>query len=70
MPLTVAPLNREVKVLKVLAEEKTKRHLENLGVLAGERLTVLSVVGGNVICMVKQSRLALDRQLAVKIFVA
>ena len=42
MPLTVAPLGREVKIIKVLAEEKTKRHLANIGLLAGEQITVLS----------------------------
>ena len=70
MPLTVAPLGREVKIIKVLAEEKTKRHLANMGLLAGERITVLSSGGGNVILKVKEGRVALDKNLAVKIFVA
>ena len=35
MPLTIAPVNKKMKVLKVLAEEKIRRHLENLGILAG-----------------------------------
>lgn len=70
MPLTVAPLGREVKIIKVLAEEKTKRHLANIGLLAGERITVLSSGGGSVILKVKEGRVALDKDLAVKIFVA
>lgn len=70
MPLTVAPLGREVKIIKVLAEEKTKRHLANMGLLAGEQVTVLSSGGGNVILKVKEGRVALDKDLAVKIFVA
>ena len=70
MPLTVAPLGREVKIIKVLAEEKTKRHLANMGLLAGERITVLSSGGGSVILKVKEGRVALDKDLAVKIFVA
>ncbi len=70
MPLTVAPLGREVKIIKVLAEEKTKRHLANIGLLAGEQITVLSSGGGNVILKVKEGRVALDKNLAVKIFVA
>ena len=70
MPLTVAPLGREVKIIKVLAEEKTKRHLANIGLLAGEQITVLSSGGGNVILKVKEGRVALDKDLAVKIFVA
>ena len=70
MPLTVAPLGREIKIVKVLAEEKTKRHLANMGLLAGERITVLSSGGGSVILKVKEGRVALDKNLAVKIFVA
>ena len=70
MPLTVAPLGREIKIVKVLAEEKTKRHLANIGLLAGEQITVLSSGGGNVILKVKEGRVALDKNLAVKIFVA
>lgn len=70
MPLTVAPLGREVKIIKVLAEEKTKRHLANMGLLAGELITVLSSGGGSVILKVKEGRVALDKDLAVKIFVA
>lgn len=70
MPLTVAPLGREVKIIKVLAEEKTKRHLANIGLLAGEQITVLSSGGGSVILKVKEGRVALDKDLAVKIFVA
>ena len=70
MPLTVAPLGRRVKIIKVLAEEKTKRHLANIGLLAGEQITVLSSGGGSVILKVKEGRVALDKDLAVKIFVA
>ena len=70
MPLTVAPLGREIKIVKVLPEEKTKRHLANMGLLAGERITVLSSGGGSVILKVKEGRVALDKDLAVKIFVA
>ena len=36
MPLTMAPAGRELKIVKVLAEESVKHHLENLGILAGE----------------------------------
>ena len=41
MPLAVAPLNREIKVVKVLADVKTKQHLENLGITIGTVLGVL-----------------------------
>ncbi len=70
MPLTLAPQNTELKVIKVLAEEKTKKHLENLGILAGEKINVIAGQNGSVIVMVKQGRLALNKELATKILVA
>ena len=69
MPLPIAPAGEELTVRKILADEKNKRHFENLGILAGTKITVLSAVGGNVIIKVREGRLALDRTLAMKILV-
>lgn len=70
MPLTIAPAGRELKIIKVLIEEGTKRHLENLGLIAGATLEVLSGDKGSVIVKVKDGRLALNKEVATKIFVA
>ena len=70
MPLTIAPVGREIRILKVLAEEGVRRHLENLGLTTGAEIKVLSASGGSVILLVKNGRLAIDRDLAVKILVA
>ena len=69
MPLPIAPAGVELTVRKVIADDKNKRHFENLGIIAGARITVLSQVGGSVILKVRKGRLALDRDLAMKIFV-
>ena len=69
MPLPIAPAGEELTVRKILADEKNKRHFENLGILVGSKITVLSAVGGNVIIKVREVRLALDRTLAMKILV-
>ncbi len=69
MPIVFAPQGKKLKVIKVLAEEKTKKHLENLGITIDSELIVLSEGGGSVIVSVKDSRLALDRELATKILV-
>lgn len=69
MPLPIAPEGTELTVKKILADEKNKRHFENLGILVGSKLTVLSAVGGSVILKVQGVRLALDRTLAMKILV-
>lgn len=70
MPLTLAPEERPLRVIKILAEEKTKKHLESLGITINSTLTILSRSGGNIILVVKEGRLALDSNLAMKILVA
>lgn len=70
MPIALAPINTELKVVKVLADDKTKKHLESLGILVNSSLTVISSVNGGVVVAVKEGRLALDRSIASKILVA
>ena len=70
MPLIIAPINKELKILKILVDDKTKKHLENLGITVGSKLQVLSSESGSVILLVKNGRLALDRNIAMKILVA
>lgn len=70
MPIVLAPLDQDLKVVKILADEKTKKHLESLGITINSTIKVLSKSGGNVICIVKDGRLALDCNLSTKILVA
>ncbi len=70
MPLVIAPVNCELRIIKVLADEKVKKHLESLGIVINEKITLLSKTSGSVICVIKDGRLALDRNIATKILVA
>lgn len=70
MPLVLAPVGQEMKIVKIVADEKTKKHLANLGVITQSEITVLSSSGGSTVCIVKDGRLALDRDVASHIFVA
>ena len=70
MPIGLAPVNTEMRVVKVVADEKTKKHLESLGILVNSLITVISSVNGGVVIAVKDGRLALDRSIASKILVA
>ena len=70
MPLIFAPCNVPLRVVRMHLDEKIKRHLENLGISVNSELEVLSVSGGSVIVRVKEGRLALDRDMATRIFVA
>lgn len=70
MPIGLAPLNVEMKVVRVLTDDKTKKHLESLGILVNSFVTVISSVNGGVVIAVKEGRLALDFSIASKILVA
>lgn len=70
MPLVMAPEGKSVRVLKILTDDKLKKHLESLGITVDSEMTVLSSSGGSVICLVKNGRLALDKNMAMKILVA
>lgn len=70
MPLALAPFNKELTIRRVGAEEKTKKHLQEMGIFEGGKVTVLSSTAGNVILVVLEGRVCLDKQLASKILVA
>lgn len=70
MPILIAPINQELKIVKILLDEKTKKHLEDMGITLNGTITVLSQSGGNVICKVKDCRVALDKEVCAKIFIA
>lgn len=70
MPIILAPTNRELKILRILTDEKTKKHLESLGITQNGLITVLSSGGGAVVCKLKEGRIALDSNISTKILVA
>ena len=70
MPIVIAPTNSLLRIVRIAADEKTKKHLENLGITINGEITVLSSSGGSVVCKVKDGRIALDRNISTKIFVA
>lgn len=70
MPIALAPINTEMKIVKILVDEKLKKHLASLGVNLNSTITVISSVNGGVVVAIKEGRLALDRSVANKILVA
>ena len=70
MPLIFAPIGRELRIFKILSDEKTKKHLESLGITIDSNISIISQSGGSVICHIKDGRLALDKEMATKILVA
>ena len=69
MPLTVADTGTEQLIRKVGGSPEVRKHLEDLGFVAGGSATVVSALGGNVIVKVKESRVAISEEMARKIMV-
>ena len=69
MPIAIAPLNMPFRVIRISSDPKVKKHLESLGITINSIITILSSDGGNVIILVKEGRLALDKVIANTIFV-
>ena len=68
MPLTMVN-SGENEIKRVGGKEETRRFLENLGFVQGAKVTVVSQIGGNVIVNVKESRVAIGKDMANKIMV-
>lgn len=69
MPLTMAKQGEPNTIKRVGGKDETKKFLEKLGFVAGGAVTVISAIGGNLIVNVKDSRVALGRDMANKILV-
>ncbi len=69
MPLTFANTGEENIIKKVGGNPETRKFLENLGFVVGGAVTVVSEIGGNVIVNVKESRVAVSKEMANKIMV-
>lgn len=69
MPLLMIKAGETGVIKKVGGKEETKRFLENLGFVVGGDVTVVSKIGGNMIVNIKESRVAIGKDMAAKIIV-
>ena len=69
MPLTMAGIGETNTISRIGGNEETRRFLANLGFVAGAVVVVLSKIGGNVIVNVKDSRVAVNEDMARHIIV-
>ena len=69
IPLSFSPVGSEMTVKALGGKPEIKRHLESLGVSKGTKVVVTSVISGNVIVKVKESRIAISQEMAEKIMV-
>lgn len=69
LPLVLADAGQENIVKKIGGSPEVRQHLADLGFNVGTAVTIVSDMGGNVIVKVKESRVAISREMAQKIMV-
>ena len=69
MPLTMPPKGQEEKIIRIGGKDEVRRHLGELGFVAGGLVTVVSEAAGNMIVNVKGARIAIGREMAAHIFI-
>ena len=69
MPLSYAAPGEESVIRRIGGNPEVKKHLENLGFVVGGNVKVITALNGNVIVKVKESRVAIDEEMARKIMV-
>ena len=69
MPLVLADPGEEAIIKKVGGSPEMKKHLEDMGFTAGGAVTVMNAIGGNLIVKIKESRVAISKEMASRIMV-
>ena len=69
IPLTFSDVGEENIIKKIGGKQEVKTHLENLGFNVGSAVTVINTIGGNIVVKVKESRIAISKEMAQKIMV-
>ncbi|MCR5254053.1 MAG: ferrous iron transport protein A [Treponema sp.] len=69
MPLSFAKVGEENIIRKITGNDEVRRHLENLGFVAGANVSIVNSLAGNVIVKVKDSRVAINEDMARRIMI-
>ena len=69
IPLGMAAVGETGSIQKITGRDDVRQHLAELGFVVGEQITVVSELGGNMILSVKDSRVAIDRTMAMRVMV-
>ena len=69
MPLSMVNVGETRLIRKIGGQTETKQFLEKLGFVVGGEIKVVSVMGGNLIVQVKEARVAISKEMALKIMV-
>ncbi len=69
IPLTLCKPGEKVTIRKITGLDSVRQHLAELGFVIGSDVMVVSEIAGNLIVQVKDSRVGLDKSMAMRIMV-
>ena len=69
MPLSLADIEQDNIIRRIGGNPEVKKHLENLGFVVGGNVKVVNRLGGNIIVNVKEARIAISQEMAMKIMI-
>ncbi|MDD6503263.1 MAG: FeoA family protein [Oscillospiraceae bacterium] len=69
MPLTFAGTGEAYVIQRIGWKPEVRKHLENLGFVAGAEVSIVNTMGGNLIVKVKEARVAISQEMAQKIMI-
>lgn len=69
IPLSMINIGETKLIQRITGKDETKRFLENLGFVEGSPVTIVSVLSGNMIVNVRETRVAIDKTMASRIMV-
>ena len=69
LPLSLATMGKKYKVIRINGRDEQQRHLNNLGFVEGETVQIAKELEGNLIIAVKDSRIALSKEMSNRIVV-
>jgi len=69
IPLAVLGAESEGVIKRISGKPEVKKHLENLGFIVGDTVNVITEQNGNIIVKVKEARIAISKEMAMKIYV-
>ncbi len=69
MPLGMVRVGESGMIQKITGRDEVRQHLADMGFVVGAAVRVVSQIGGNMILSVQESRVALDKTMAMRIIV-
>ena len=69
MPLSFSPAGTVASIKAIKGKDETRRFLESLGFVVGGNVVVVSEMNGSLIVNVKESRVAISKNMASRILV-